>query len=94
MKKFFSSTLFQSVTGDVSMKRVLAFIYSMSALLMVFVSMFTKFEVSYDLLIVVVGYAGSLMGVSVLEYFGKVKKPELNNSEPYKPEKEGDLLVD
>ena len=68
--------MLNSVTGDVSSKRVMGVVYLTVALIMAIFDQFTNFDVSsYEVWVSVVVTGASLLGLGLFEYFGKIGKP-------------------
>ena len=58
--------------GEKSSKRLMGVIYMLMALIMAIVDQLTKFNItSFEVWITVVVTGASLLGISLLEYFGK-----------------------
>lgn len=73
-----SKGMFNSVTGDVSSKRVVGVLYMVVALILAIFDQFTQYDInSYEVWLGIVVTGASLLGISLFEYFGKVSRPEL-----------------
>jgi len=71
-----NKSMFKSVTGDVSSKRVMGFVYLTIGLLMALVDQFTSYDISsFEIWAGILVTGGSLLGLGLFEYFGKISKP-------------------
>lgn len=65
--------MFNSVSGDTSSKRVMGVIYLLAGLLMAIVDQFTGYDISsFEVWAGILITGGSLLGLGLFEYFGKV----------------------
>lgn len=72
--------LFNSVSGDLSSKRVMGFVYLAVGLLMALVDQFTKYNIeSFEIWASILITEGSLLGLGLFEYFGKVSDLRKDN---------------
>lgn len=68
--------MFNSVTGDVSSKRVMGVVYLSIGLLMAVVDQLTSYDISsFEIWAGILVTGGSLLGLGLFEYFGKKDKP-------------------
>lgn len=65
--------MFNSVSGDTSSKRVMGVVYLLAGLLMAIVDQFTGYDISsFEVWAGILITGGSLLGLGLFEYFGKV----------------------
>ena len=70
-------SLLKSANGDVSSKRVAGLVCLALGLIMALADQFTNFAANYDILKVVFGTGGGLLGIGLVELFGKNKMTDV-----------------
>lgn len=73
LNKFIMSSLWKSANGDVSSKRIAGLVCLAIGLIMALADQFTIFAANYNILKVVFGTGGGLLGIGLVELFGKNK---------------------
>ena len=66
-------SIIKDTDGKDSSRRVMGILYLSIGLLMSILDMFTNRSVTFEVLLIVIGTGGALLGLGLFEYFAKLK---------------------